>query len=235
MMQNADMNATPFLLALGWGLAGGFSHCIGMCGVFVVAYAGVPNKDAPRRIDPVRHVLFHGGRLATLAALGALAGTVGNITRGWAHAQGIMSIAAGVLLVGLALGFAGLVPQFKIPEPDIMGAGGGVLRRAFVRVLRSRSVLKPALTGVFVGLLPCMLTYQALFATLTLGPGGGALLMLLFGLGTVPGLLMLGVFGNAVLGGVLMRASFRTRMTQISAALMAALGLAFVWRGVQGL
>lgn len=230
------MNATPFLLAFGWGLAGGFSHCIGMCGVFVVSYAGMPDKgESPRPLDPMRHLLFHGGRMLSLTTLGALAGTVGSLTRGWAQAQGILSIVAGTLLLGLALGFAGIMPQLKIPEPDVMGAGGGILRRVFVRVLRSRSVLKPALTGIFVGLLPCMLTYQALIATLTLGPGGGALLMLLFGLGTVPGLLTLGLFGNAVLGGALMRAPFRARMTQVSAALMGALGVAFLWRGVQGL
>lgn len=229
------MNETPFLLALGWGLAGGFSHCIGMCGVFVISYAGLPDKGAPRRIHPERHALFHSGRLLSLAALGALAGTVGNITRGWAQAQGLLSIAAGVLLLGLALGFAGLVPRFKIPEPDVLGAGGGILRRAFVRVLRSRTRIKPLLTGVFVGLLPCMLTYQALIATLTLGTRRGALLMLLFGLGTIPGLLILGVFGNAILGGRLMSAVFRTRMTQVSALLMAMLGASFVWRGAQGL
>lgn len=229
------MNAAPFLLALGWGLAGGFSHCIGMCGVFVVSYAGMPDKNAPGGRYLGRHALFHGGRLLSLVSLGALAGAVGALTRGWAHAQGMVSIAAGLLLLGLALGFAGIWPWFRIPEPDVMGAGGGVLRRAFVRVLRSRHALKPLLTGVFVGLLPCMLTYQALLATLTLGPGGGAFLMLLFGLGTVPGLLLLGVFGNALLGGVLLTPLFRRRMTLVSAFLMAALGLSFVWRGWQGL
>lgn len=229
------MNETPFLLALGWGLAGGFSHCIGMCGVFVVSYAGMPDKGAARAVNTERHALFHGGRLLSLAALGTLAGTVGNITRGWAQAQGALSVAAGVLLLGLALGFANIVPRFKLREPDVLGAGGGILRRAFVRVLRSRTRLKPLLTGVFVGLLPCMLTYQALIATLTLGAKNGALLMLLFGLGTIPGLLTLGLFGNAILGGRLMSPLFRTRMTQVSAFLMAALGAAFVWRGVQGL
>ncbi len=229
------MNATPFLLALGWGLAGGFSHCIGMCGVFVISYAGMPDKNDPRRLHPERHALFHGGRLLSLTFLGALAGSVGNITRGWAQAQGVLSIAAGVLLLGLTLGFAGVWPWFKIPEPDVLGAGGGVLRRLFVRVLRSQTRIKPLLTGLFVGLLPCMLTYQALIATLTLGAKSGAFLMLLFGLGTVPGLLTLGLFGNAILGGRLMSAVFRARMTQISALLMAALGASFVWRGVQGL
>jgi len=70
------------LLALGLGLASGFSHCIGMCGIFVVSYAGAPNKDAQGKglkTPTWRHLLFHGGRLATLAGLGVAGGAVGAL------------------------------------------------------------------------------------------------------------------------------------------------------------
>ncbi len=225
------MNAFPIdLLALSWGLAGGFSHCIGMCGVFVVAVSGLPEPNAPRAQLWQRQGLFHGGRLLSLTVLGALAGTLGTLTHAWASAQSVGSIAVGVVMVALALGFAGVVPQFTLPEPDVLGAGGGAGRRAFRRVLQSRSVFKPLLVGLFVGLLPCGLTYQALIAALTLGTARGALLMALFGIGTVPGLLALGAVTQA--GSVLMNRRFRQRMTWVSAALMCALGIAFVWRGL---
>ncbi len=220
-----------YLLALMLGLASGFSHCIGMCGIFVVSYAGMPDKGEPRLLHPARHALFHGGRLAALISLGLAGGMVGALGHRWASAQGAVSLAVGVVMLGLALGLAGLVPRFRLPEPDVLGAGGGRLRRVYLRVLQSRSALKPLGIGVFVGLLPCGLTYNALMATFTLRPLSGALLMLCFGLGTVPGLLTLALFGNVLFGGLLMKMPFRLAMTRVSALFLAALGLAFLWRG----
>jgi len=214
------------------GLASGFSHCIGMCGIFVVSYAGMPDKGDDRRLlRPMRHLLFHGGRLAAFALLGLAGGAIGALGHRWASAQAGVSIGVGIVMLGLALGLAGLLPRFRLPEPDVLGAGGGRLRRVYLRVLQSRSTLKPLGIGVFVGFLPCGLTYNALMATFTLRPLSGAMLMLLFGLGTVPGLLALALFGNALFGGLLTRLPFRIAMTRISALFMAALGLAFVWRG----
>lgn len=268
------------LLAFSWGLAGGFSHCIGMCGVFVAAYTGpnspssppVPIPTAPNnggegkagsdgepteavaspitysrgraRLYPlapvagggVRHLLFHSGRLVSLMALGVVAGAVGDIGHQWASVQGAIGIAAGVVMIGLALGFVGIVPWFRIPEPDVLGAGGGVLRRMFLKALQSRHSLKPFLIGLFVGLLPCGLTYQALIPAADTGSIPRAVeIMALFGLGTVPGLLTLGVFGNALFGGLLTRPTFRSGMTRVAAGIMAIMGVAFIWRGVTGM
>ena len=218
-------STSAYLFALGLGLAGGFSHCIGMCGIFVVSYAGAPGRGAGR------HLLFHGGRLAALMGLGLAGGAIGALGHRWAAAQGAVSFAVGLTMLALALGLAGIFPQFRLPEPDVLGAGGGRLRRAYVKVLQSRSAWKPLAVGVFVGILPCGLTYNALLATFTLHPLSGALLMLCFGLGTVPGLLALALFGNALFGGLLTKLPFRVAMTRISALFMAALGLAFLWRG----
>lgn len=221
-----------YALALGLGLASGFSHCIGMCGIFVVSYAGMPDKGDPRRfLHPARHLLFHGGRLVAFALLGLTAGALGALSHRWAVTQGAVSLFVGLVMLGLALGLVGVMPRFRLPEPDVLGAGGGRLRRAYRRVLQSRSVLKPLGIGLFVGFLPCGLTYNALLAACTLPPLSGALLMLLFGLGTIPGLLALALFGNVLGGGLLMKMPFRIAMTRVSALLMAALGLAFLWRG----
>lgn len=220
---------TAYALALLLGLASGFSHCIGMCGIFVVSYAGGQTSRGAGR-----HLLFHGGRLAALAGLGVAGGAIGALGHQWASAQSAISLTVGVVMLGLALGLAGVIPKFRLPEPDVLGAGGGILRRAYLRALQSKHALKPLLIGVFVGLLPCGLTYNALMATFTLRPLSGALLMLCFGLGTVPGLLALAVFGKALGGGLLTRLPFRAAMTRVSALFLAALGAAFVWRGWTG-
>lgn len=216
---------SAYLLAFGLGLAGGFSHCIGMCGIFVVSYAGAPGKGM------TRHFLFHGGRLAALGLLGLAGGAIGALGHQWASAQSVISLVVGAAMLGLALGLAGIVPKFRLPEPDVLGAGGGRLRRLYLRVLQSKHALKPLAVGIFVGVLPCGLTYNALMATFTLHPLSGALLMLCFGLGTVPGLLALGLFGNALFGGLLTKLPFRIAMTRVSALFMATLGIAFLWRG----
>jgi sulfite exporter TauE/SafE len=222
-----------YLWALGYGLVGGFAHCIGMCGVFVLSYAGLPDAKEQRRfLHPVRHLLFHTGRLVSLTMLGLLGGVIGDLGHRWADAQSIVSITAGLIMFGLALGLAGVLPRFRMPEPDLMNASGGRLRRLFLRALKSRSAARPLLIGLFVGLLPCGLTYTALIGTFTLRPLSGALLMMLFGLGTVPGLLTLGLFGNGLFGGLLTSLRFRSRMTQAAAVIMGILAIAFVWRGV---
>ncbi len=219
---------TAYTLAFLLGLASGFSHCIGMCGIFVVSYAGGQARGAGR------HLLFHGGRLAALMALGLAGGVIGSLGHRWAAAQSAVSLVVGVVMVGLALGLAGAIPKFRLPEPDVLGAGGGKLRRAYLKVLQSKHTLKPLGVGVFVGVLPCGLTYNALMATFTLRPLSGALLMLCFGLGTVPGLLALAVFGQSLFGGLLTRLPFRVAMTRVSAFFLAALGAAFLWRGWTG-
>jgi hypothetical protein len=230
------MHSLPYLLAFGSGLAGGFSHCIGMCGVFVIAATGMPAPGEPAgRFRPLKHVLFQLGRLAALSALGCAAGALGSITHVWLSAQSWASVVIGVLTLALALGFAGIVPGFRIPEPDMFAAGGGRLRRAFVRVLRSRHSLKPLAVGLFVGLLPCGLTYYWLVPSLAAGPLHGALLMALFCVGTMPGLFALGLAGSAIGARLTTAAAFRRRMTLLAAGMMAVLGIAFAWRGLSGL
>jgi sulfite exporter TauE/SafE len=228
-------SATLPLLAFLWGLIGGFSHCIGMCGIFVVTYSSATRPGAGRS-GAQRHLLFHGGRLLSLVSLGAIGGLIGTIDHNWAKSQGWISLGAGILMVALALGFSGLVPAWRIPEPDVLGAGGGRLRKVFVHVLQSDHVLRPLLIGVFVGLLPCGLIYQALIpATLSGSAGYGALTMLLFGLGGVPGLLTLALLGNAAFARVLTNPVFRLRMTYVASAIMAVIGAAFVLRAVPNL
>lgn len=219
---------TAYGLALGLGLASGFSHCIGMCGVFVISYAGATGKS---RSSAGRHLLFHGGRLAIFALLGLAGGAIGALGHQWASAQAVVSLVVGLAMLGLALGLAGIFPRLRLPEPDVLGAGGGRVRQWYRRVLGSQSVWKPLGVGVFVGLLPCGLTYNALMATFTLHPLSGLILMLCFGLGTIPGLLTLALFGQTLLGGLLTRLPFRVAMTRVSALFMAVLGFAFLWRG----
>ena len=221
------------LAAALWGLAGGVSHCIGMCGLFVLSVAKLDEPTLARRLW--KQTLFHSGRLASLALLGAASGAVGSLVEfaaRFARLQGALGIAFGVVLALLALGYLGVVPWLKLPEPDLFGAGGGRGRKIMARVMRGNHEWhQPLALGAFVGLLPCGLTYSILIgAASTAHWWAGAGVMIVFGLGTIPGLLSLGMAGH-LLKGVLQNARFRVAMTRAGALILFGAGALLIWRG----
>lgn len=157
----------PLLIAaLTSGLVG-LPHCAAMCGGLVTAVPG----------GPLARAGWHGGRLATYAGLGAAAGSAGGILPGpgWG-----VTVVAGAMLVWFAARLAGLGPA-RLPTPRWLGRAGGQVRRL--------GPLAPVGFGLLSGLLPCGLVYAALALPLAAAaPLPGALLMVAFGLGTVPGL-----------------------------------------------
>jgi uncharacterized protein len=159
-----------FSLIAAASLAGllGSPHCVGMCGGFASACG--------RRGDGL--ALWHAGRLTTYAALGALAGTFGAVLPGPAWVPAALSLG---LLVWFALALAGVVPE-PAPRLPWLGRLGALL---FGREgLGWRYVF-----GLFNGLLPCGMVYAALsIAIAAASPLAGTLVLLGFGLGTVPAL-----------------------------------------------
>jgi sulfite exporter TauE/SafE len=218
--------------ALCWGLAGGFSHCIGMCGVFVITAGKIDDSRVSVRL--FRQTLFQLGRLVSLALIGLASGWIGSLAGfalHFAKAQGYISIGFGVILAALALGYVGLIPWLKIPEPDVMGAGDGAGRKLFGSAMRSSKWYQPFSLGIMVGLLPCMLTYTvAIAAASTLSPWRGAAVLFAFWLGTIPGLMSLGMLSHAV-QRLIQLATFRIAMTRIGAIILFATGVAMIWRG----
>jgi hypothetical protein len=162
------------------------------------------------------------------------AGSLGSLVAFGSHyktIQAVLSVAAGILMACLLLGFVGIVPLFKMPEPDVMGAGNGFGRRLFGNAIKSKSVAKAYLIGTLVGLLPCGLTYNVLMpAAATASPVRAALVMVSFGIGTIPGLAALGLVSGA--GAELLRAQqFRKLMTSFAALMMLAMAIQLIYRG----
>ncbi|HEX5094316.1 MAG TPA: sulfite exporter TauE/SafE family protein [Burkholderiales bacterium] len=178
----------PAMLAL--GLASGL-HCVGMCGGIVAAFSArrtIPIAPASRP----RPLVLNAGRVATYAALGALAGALGGavpLMQGALPAQTILFVLANaaLILTGLYLAGAGrLLGRLE-------GLAAPLWRRVqpvATRLMATRTPLATFGAGMLWGLLPCALVYGALgAATLSGGAPGGALAMLAFGLGTLPWLL----------------------------------------------
>ncbi|OBS08152.1 sulfite exporter TauE/SafE family protein [Acidihalobacter prosperus] len=180
------------------GLLGGV-HCVGMCGGIVGALGLGMSPARQSRIVTALPVLlaYNLGRIASYTLAGALAGGVGWYAAQLVsvhRAQLVLGVAAGLFMVALGLYLAGLWRGLA----EVERLGGHVWRRIEPlgrRLLPVRGPLQALGLGAVWGWLPCGLVYSVLiWALASGGPLRGALLMLCFGLGTLPNLLAMGVF-----------------------------------------
>jgi sulfite exporter TauE/SafE len=206
---------TPDLLypaALLIGLTGGV-HCLGMCGGIVGALTlGLPPTPGhPLRTRLPFLLAYNLGRIMSYVTAGTLAGGVGA----WAahlmsvhHAQLGLQIIAGLFMILLGLYLAGW--QGMLSRLD--RAGGVFWRRIEPlgrRFFPVRTPIQALGLGLVWGWLPCGLVYSVL--VWAMGAGGaleGGLLMLSFGLGTLPTLLAMGTVA-ATLAGLIRRPGVR--------------------------
>jgi sulfite exporter TauE/SafE len=163
--------------------------------------AGVPCAGArnPARSAGVFQLAYHLGRLATYAMLGALLGLLGeagalatlsgpfsptSVSRFLKLAAGGAMLVMGVVL--LVAWFRGR--QARLPEPTAAIVSLPWFGRTVARLAKSGGWWGLPL-GALMGLLPCApLLPVELAALATAKPLYGAVMMLVFGLGTVPAL-----------------------------------------------
>jgi sulfite exporter TauE/SafE len=214
------------------GALGGL-HCLAMCGGFLAAAVARDTSAAP--LQPAASIVrkqsaYHAGRVATYALLGAAFGAAGagvlNALQ-FLPAQRALYLLANVFLLALGLSLA-----FGAPGIGWLQRGGATVFARVLPILRPM-LSRPGLSGRVVlglawGVVPCALVYSVL--PLALFAGGawqGALVMLVFGIGTLPNLVAAGVvIGRAPL--CVDRRVFR----YASAALLAAFAMTGIYRVV---
>ena len=168
-----------------------------MCGPLVIAF---PGKTG--RIES--HLCYHAGRIVTYTGMGILMGSIGLAIAKFASVAGfdylatvariqlLFSLLAGTFLLMFGLGQLGIIPQpawLTISTPEIIPGYRYIVRSAF---LKTNPALM-AITGMFMGFLPCGLSFAAFSRAMAVSrPFEGGLLMFAFGLGTLPGLLLIG-------------------------------------------
>lgn len=191
----------------------GAAHCLGMCGGVVGALtAGLPPAQRGRPLAALPYQLaYNVGRIASYSLAGAAFGGLGLLSARLMPlqvAQNLLEGLAGVFMIGLGLYLGGWWQGLARLER----AGGAVWRRLEPlgrRLLPIRSPTAALAVGAVWGWLPCGLVYSALVWSMSAGgPLKGALLMLSFGLGTVPTLLASGLLATR-LSSLLGRASVR--------------------------
>jgi sulfite exporter TauE/SafE len=146
------------------GLTGGFTHCLAMCGPYVVCEGLCKSKSCTKR--QVSGWKYHLGRLTTYGLLGFL-----------------------VALLSKQVAAASWWPALS----SFMLAGAGILfLLSFLKTCHHRPSSKLSYwQGLLLGFMPCGLLYAALMMAATLAnPIMGMLAMWIFTLGTIPALIL---------------------------------------------
>jgi len=178
------------------GLLGGV-HCVGMCGSIVGIFTAQLPKPSSGGTRWSLHLAYNTGRLTSYMAAGALAGAIGQtglLLRDSVPVQHLLFALSSLMLIALGLYLAGIWGVVRHIEQ-----AGALLWRYIQPLARGLLPITTAsralLFGALWGWLPCGLVYSVLVTALASGdPQSGALIMLAFGLGTLPNLLAIGLF-----------------------------------------
>lgn len=169
------MIAAAFLL----GFLGSL-HCVGMCGPIIIMVNG--NGDVGNRM------VYHLGRISTYLVLGLAMAAIGESIKWFGFQQWVSIVLGVIILLGLLF--------YKNPERALFEKTGlskitSLLRKGYASLTNERSYSKQFVLGMLNGILPCGLVYAALAMVLTVdGFKQASLLILAFGVGTLPALLL---------------------------------------------
>ncbi|HMT94113.1 sulfite exporter TauE/SafE family protein [uncultured Thiothrix sp.] len=186
------LGQSQYLAAFAIGLFSGV-HCLGMCGGLISAVGFT--RQANHQSFPIL-LAYNLGRISSYALAGALAGGLGAAAlslTGLHAAQQVLYLFAALFMIALGLYLAGIWRGIAQLE-----RGGAIFWRKLEpfsrRFIPIQTPLQALPFGMIWGWLPCGLVYTILIWSLSAGSAvNGLLLMLAFGLGTLPNLLLMGI------------------------------------------
>jgi uncharacterized protein len=207
-------------------------HCIAMCGGIVLSQ-GMPRASAGSAAEPAAEpgarltlrdrlgpsLRYNLGRVISYTLIGGLAGALGSLFSLSTALKGAIPVAAGAFMLFLGVRMTGLLPRLSRVRLRLPGVGERTRAAAARR--------GPFVVGLLNGLMPCgPLQTMQVYALGTRSALAGAFSMLLFSLGTVPLLLGFGAVSS------LLGARFNRTLLRASGALVVALGLVMLSRGM---
>lgn len=209
------MTNVDFIGALGIGLLGA-GHCLGMCGGVAAAMSfGVPAERAKWPYI----LLYNLGRITSYIVAGTLIGgavasllALSDLT----HHLAVLRLFAAVMMLLLAAYMAQLWNGLSYIE-RIGSKLWRYISPLSSKLMPLRSPLYAYPFGVVWGWLPCGLVYSALsWAAVAGSASGGGLVMLGFGLGTLPAMLTVGAFAERI------KPILNNRLVRLTGAIMLA-------------
>ncbi len=205
---------------------GSLGHCVGMCGGFVIAYTTA-------KVDPTKgrlwgasaHLAYNMGRVFSYMIIGALFGYLGSIMLISKTLHGSLYVLVGIFMILMGISLSGNIKFLTTLEFSL--AKYPWFQKLFSKLLHSRSLGSFFLLGMLNGFLPCGLVYFfAASAAATGSPFWGAVVMLIFGLSTVPVM-----FGLGTVAGFLKSSSFRLLMIKLASIIIALYGAYLFYKG----
>lgn len=202
----------------------GSTHCIGMCGG-IAATMSLGSRSVTEAM--LRQGCWSLGRTLTYVFLGVMASAIGTkFLKSQDNAiwlQAMFAIVAGLLLIIQGLHAAGWL-SWRVRRRSEIPC---VTRTVFSQFFRGGSSTGVFIAGLLTGFLPCGLVYSFLALAASSGSvAKGVLIMLSFGLGTIPVMLVTGA------GLSLATIGIRRKLIRVAAVSVVVTGLMTVARGI---
>ncbi len=215
---------SSYLVAFTMGLFSSL-HCIGMCGSIIGTLTlSLSTNIRNNKVLLLPFVVnYNLGRVTSYTIAGGLAGIIGVLMImpfGTLHGHRILQLLSALVMMCAGLYIAGWFPRFAYIEK--IGVRFWKKIEPFGRkLIPVKTHTQAYLFGMVWGWLPCGLVYSALALASTAGDfTKSALLMLAFGLGTLPA-----VMGVGIMTSILTRLSRTQRFKQVIGLFMIALAL----------
>jgi len=178
----------------------GSTHCGPMCGGIVGILSQQPHGSKPQAISS--SLSYNAGRILTYGFIGLVAGFIGQLSLAPIETESLTLIArilSSVFMLAFGfylLGWLNFLSHLERVGQHIWKHISPLSRR----VLPIQNKRGAFYLGLIWGWLPCGLVYSTLAWSLTsANPISGALIMLCFGLGTLPMLLTIGLASKKLL------------------------------------
>jgi len=197
-----------------------------MCGGFVMAYSSAKIDTATSSfLQFFAHLSYNLGRISSYTFLGMIFGGLGSVFTFSAQINGYFYFIIGVLMVLMGLSMMGKIKFLTSLESTI--AFNPIIKALFSKLIHSKSMASFFGLGILNGFLPCGLVYFFLAAAATSGSIiGGGVIMILFGLATMPAMLGLGF-----VVGFLKGSGFREVMIKIASLIIMGYGIYMAYLG----
>jgi sulfite exporter TauE/SafE len=209
-------------------LVGSLGHCVGMCGGIVIAYSSTKiDTKWPKTHQAIAHLFYSFGRITTYTFFGALFGYIGSVISFSNMANGILLVFTGIVMILVGASMSGKIKFLTIIEHSIQNSSWYHLY--FKKLLESKYLSSFYFLGLLNGLLPCGFVYFfAITAASTTNAIDGAIVMLIFGLSTIPAMFSLGFFV-----GIFKKIAIRNTMMIIAAISVISYGGYTIYSGYE--
>ncbi len=224
------MYTVEVLTIISFGFLGSLGHCIGMCGGFIVTYSTAKiDPQASKSKQSLFHIIYNSGRISSYTLLGLLFGLFGSLWDATPFLRFIMYGFSGVLMLLMGLSLSGKIRFLNSIEYNLTQKKW--YKKLFSTFIAGQNYRSFYFLGMLNGIFPCGLVYAALVWAMATGSMvGGAMVMFLFGLSTLPVLFSFGFFV-----GLLKQISFRNVMIQLASVVIFSFGIWTLYKSYEQL